>query len=125
MLCVLDAIKLGKKKGNSKGRETIPRYWITIGKDVVWDFPGMFLSDEASPDYIDRWTVKQTYHYRDNYTWIAETIRAYIDTPREQLLTVAFENDKYGLVDVFRAVDRRIGKERRTPYIEKIMVSGE
>jgi len=56
----------GTKKG--KGRETIPRYWITLGKDVVWDFPGMFLDCEASPDYIAQWTVKQTYHYRDNYT---------------------------------------------------------
>jgi len=40
--------------------------------------------------------------------------------PKEQLLTVAFENDKYGLVDIFRAADRRIGKERRAYCIEKI-----
>jgi len=36
------------------------------------------------------------------------------------LLTVEFENDKYGFVDVLRAVDRRIGNEKRKTYIDKL-----
>ena len=108
------------KKG--RGAPYVPRYWVTLGKDIVWDFPAMFLNYEAIPRLnIEPYTIKETYGWDDNYTWIAETIRAYIDTPKEQLLTVKFDRDKYGFVDVLRAVDRRIGKEKRKPYIEKMM----
>jgi len=116
------------KKG--KGREFVPRYLITIGKNIVWDFPNMFINNDSQIDMNHTYTkvvkpnkpfsIKDTYGWSENYTWIAETIRAYIDTPKDQLLTIQFEKDKYGLVDVLRAVDRRIGKEKRKPYIEQI-----
>ena len=109
-----------------KGRESVPRFWITIGKDVVWDFPAMFLEHES----LMRWgdcrpelTIRKSYYHYGNYTWISETIRAYIDTPKADLLTAKFEKDEYGLADVLRAVDRRIGKEKRKPYIGNIRKS--
>ena len=114
--------------GKSKMREMSPRYWITIDKNIVWDFPEQFLECEAiaKTDIIMKgsgrkpFSIKDTYFWSENYTWVAETIRAYIDTPKNQLLTAEFEKDKYGFVDVLRAVDRRIGNEKRKPYVDKL-----
>jgi len=111
-----------------RGREMIPRYWITISKQVVWDFPGMFMNHPAVANvhYADKadgspFTVHDTYFWSDNYTWIADTLREYINTPKALLLT-KFENDKYGLVDVLRSVDRRIGKNKREHYFTEMML---
>ena len=113
-----------------RGREMIPRYWITIGKEVVWDFPNMFMNHPAvaGVGYGEKpngshFTVHDTYFWQDNYTWIADTLREYINTPKHLLLENSFENDKYGLIDVLRSVDRRIGKSRREYYGVKIYES--
>ena len=42
---------------------------------------------------------------------ISEVIKEYIDTPRETLLSRIFERDKWGVIDMFRAVDRRLGRK--------------
>ena len=100
----------GQKNGISKSREMIPRYWITINKEIVWDYPKMFINQESQ--YKD-YTINDTYFYGENYTWIADTLREYIDTPREELLSKVYEKDKYGLVNILRKYDRRISKSIR------------
>lgn len=111
----------GQKNGISKGREMIPRYWITVGtdKDVIWDFPNKFL-DEPSQIKNCYWntdevsnTINNTYFWGDNYTWVAETIRFYLDTPKDKLLTQKYHKDKYGLTEILRKYDRRINKNVR------------
>ena len=93
----------GQDKHNiSKAREAIPRYWITVDGKTIWDFP---------KDFIDE--IKNNYFYWDNYTWVAETIRYYLDTPRSQLLTDTYEKDIYGLTNVLRKYDKRISKKIR------------
>lgn len=112
----------GQRSGISKKQEQIPRYWITIGdsKEIIWDFPNNFLNEESmienpywnvTPDVPN--TIKDTYFWDQNYTWVANLIREYLDTPRDQLLTKEFENDKYGLINVLRKYDRRISKAKR------------
>jgi len=66
-------------------------------------------------------SIRDTYYYIGNYDWITDTIRIYIDLPRASLLTAEFEQDKFGLADILRAVDRRIGNDKRAPYIEKML----
>ena len=109
----------GQKSGISKKQETIPRYWITINKETIWDFPVMFLNEES---LVHPWwkvtedspnTIDNTYFCSDNYTWISDVIRGYIDTPKSELLTVEFEKDKFGLVNILRKYDRRISKNKR------------
>ena len=111
-----------------KGREMIPRFWITIDKETIWDFPNMFL-DELTLANTDGlylvnekrerikegkdFTIKDTYFYEDNYKWVSNVIRGYIDTPKSELLTVEFEKDKFGLVNILRKYDRRISKNKR------------
>lgn len=101
----------GQKNGISKGREMIPRYWITDNNKVIWDFPVMFLDAESQVG--NEYTIRDTYFYGKNYLWIANVIRDYIDTPRDEILTKKFSEDKYGLVDVLRKYDRRISKSIR------------
>jgi len=87
-----------------------PRHWITLDKTVIWDFPGPFLvwkhpDAEKSVQYLDE-------HYLPvgGGSTISNLIRDYIDTPKDELLTTNFDTDHWGLINIFRAADRRIGK---------------
>ena len=79
------------------------RYFITIGKEIVFDYPKEF---------------DTTYKYGFNsYPWnpdisdISDLIEEYIQCPESEILK-HFENDKWGLTDILRVCDRRIGKRR-------------
>lgn len=39
-------------------------------------------------------------------------IREYIDTPVNELFDKIFENDKWGLTDILKAADKRLGKNK-------------
>lgn len=52
------------------------------------------------------------YPYYCDISFISNLIREYIDTPVSDILTRRFENDYWGLTDIFRAADKRIGKRR-------------
>ena len=113
---------------DGKGREMIPRYWITVGDDkkILWDFPNKFMDEiglvRSYQTYLDEypWTDGETYYSRDNYKWVSDLIREYINTPRDKMQTKDFGRD-FGLSNIFRAYDRRIGKEARNIYIGKII----
>ncbi len=72
------------------------RLWIVIGKENVWDFPNDFLDRKWIYEDIEK---------------ISDLIREYIETPHDELLTKQFD-DKYQLVPILRACDRRVGKRR-------------
>lgn len=74
-----------------------PRYWVTIGKEIVYDWPKGY--NKISEDW---YTVDV-----ENISWL---IRAYIDCPVSELLTREF-NDRFGLL-LLQVCDRRIGKRR-------------
>ena len=120
------------------GNSSIPRFYITLNKIIIWDFPKNFP------------IKKVNYHYWQNETNISALIRKYIDAPIEGLLEKTFlqeqiitehhfpkdveyskanptnwdatEEDpnyikvKYnfnlGLTDLFKAADRRLGKDK-------------
>ncbi|WP_299996960.1 hypothetical protein [uncultured Clostridium sp.] len=111
----------GQRSGISKKQESIPRYWITVGdnKEIIWDFPNNFLDERSIAIDKSEWlsekydTIKDTYFWDCNYTWVANLIREYLDTPRDQILIKEFENDKYGLIDILRKYDKRISKTKR------------
>ncbi len=81
------------------GSYTIGRYWITLGKDIIWDVPRDFPDEKT----------KGTYNIVASE--ITEVIRAYLDTPREELLSRTFEADTWGIIDIFRVSDRRLGRK--------------
>ena len=84
------------------GRTDLPRYWITLGNEILWDYPKDFIADETA----------QYYPHGTAISDISILLREYIDTPKEILFEKHFENDKWGLINILRSADRRIGKER-------------
>ena len=95
------------------GRTDLPRYWITLGHETIWDYPRQFI-DTPHPGR----EKPSHYPYGTDISAISELLREYIDTPREQLLSKQFENDHWGLINILRAADRRIGS-RQWPRLMK------
>lgn len=81
------------------GSASVGRYWITMGKTIIWDVPRDFPEERA----------KGTYN--PVASEISEVIKEYLDTPRDALLSRTFNRDRWGLTDLFRAADRRLGRK--------------
>jgi hypothetical protein len=96
---------------SQRGSTNIPRYWITLGKDIIFDYPKDFPEARAS------------YPYLTDVSSISRLIRDYIDTPVDDLLSKQFE-DPWGLIEIFLAADRRIGKRRLRELGEKLSSDG-
>lgn len=81
----------------------LPRYWITVGKDVVFDYPKGF-------------DTNSLYGY-NSYPWdgvienISNSIENYLQTPKG-LLMHSFDSDITGITNILRVCDKRIGKRR-------------
>lgn len=52
------------------------------------------------------------YPYGNDISDIGELIREYIDTPKEELFAKHFDADEWGLANILKAADKRIGKRR-------------
>ena len=92
---------------SSRGTTDIPRYWITVNKQVVWDYPKDFIHNTES----QRSDLKY-YPYVTDISEISSLIRENIDTLKDELLSKDFNNDHWGLTYILKAIDRRIGKRR-------------
>ena len=91
---------------SQRGSTDLPRYWITIGKDIIFDYPKQFLSDKGN----------ENYPYVTQISDISDLIRQYIDCPVNLLPEKHFENDLWGLTDILKAVDKRLGKGKLNAY---------
>lgn len=90
-----------------------PRYWITIGKEIVFDYPKDFTDKSGHvPHHYEFVSQQADYPYYCDASYISNLIREYIDMPVADILTRCFENDYWGLTDIFRAADKRIGQRR-------------
>ena len=52
------------------------------------------------------------YPYNSDIRDISHLIREYIDTPKTELMNKHFENDYWGLINILKAADKRIGYRR-------------
>ena len=101
------------------GSMRYPRYFVMLGKEIIWDFPKDFEIRNVEPGY---WAGN---------TNISELIREYIDTPIEEIFGKNFEYENliietspwsksdsqkisipYRLTELFIAADRRLGKQK-------------
>ncbi len=98
---------------SQRGSSNCPRYWITIGKEIIWDYPKDFI-DKTHPNR----TNPKWYPYGTDIPDISNLIRDYIDTSKNEIMTKTFENDYWGLINILRAADKRIGT-RRLPELKK------
>ncbi len=93
-----------RRMQSQRGSTAIPRYWITIGKEVVWDYPKYFK--------IDKTKVNENYPYETEIGTISDVIREYIDSQKEGLIQKVFKNDLWGLTEILKVCDRRTGKRQ-------------
>lgn len=84
---------------NHYGRR-MPRYFITIGKDIIFDYP--------KDMNLER---KRKSLWASDADEISDLIEEYIQRPRDALLA-EFPNDEWELTDILLACDRRMGKRR-------------
>ncbi len=94
---------------SKRGSTDLPRYWITLEKEIIWDYPKDFIDKDSSHNYP----------YEHDISEISNLIREYIDTPKDILLNKEFENDKWGLIEILIAIDRRTGKRQFKGLLEK------
>ena len=96
------------------GSTDLPRYWITLGKDIIFDYPSDFIAkDENGVSFVRDLEGKSKYYpYSSDISDISDFFREYIDTPADKLLDKHFDCDKWGLADILRAADKRIGRRR-------------
>lgn len=88
----------------------LPRYFITLGDEIIFDYPKQFMQQLEH---------LQQYPYYNDASKISEFIREYIDTPTEELLDKNFDTDRWQLADILKAADRRIGQRRLDELLSK------
>ena len=85
--------------------ELLGVFTCRLGKEVIWNFPRQFVTEDFV--YPDR-EEYDSYSVRD----LNELLRDYLDTPRDVLLQKEFLRDYFGLTNVLKAADRRLGVGR-------------
>ncbi|MBR5372595.1 MAG: hypothetical protein IK130_10325 [Oscillospiraceae bacterium] len=107
-------IHLTKYRMNSSlGATDLPRYWITLNGEIIFDYPKQFVCKDETGTFVKNLNgAKLYYPYQTDIPRISELIREYIDTPKEEVFAKHFENDYWGIINILKAADRRIGKRR-------------
>ena len=92
------------------GSTDLPRYWITLDKEIIFDYPKDFV--KADGTIVNHVGEKFNYPYTTEVSDISNLLREYIETSKEELFDKHFESDKWGLTNILKATDRRIGARR-------------
>jgi len=99
------------------GTTDLPRYWITLDSEIIWDFPKDFVlpgkrGSVGGLKNLSQNKKRRFYPYHPGVSEISQLLREYIDTPKEELYAKHFANDEWGLANILKAADRRIGQRR-------------
>ena len=94
---------------SQRGSAGLPRYWITLDKEIIWEYPKLIFKHPQLGKYIHK---KKAYPHTTDINDISDLIREYIDTPIEELLEKECANDYWGLINILKAADRRFGRRR-------------
>lgn len=107
-------IHISKYRMKSRyGSTDMPRYWITLGNEIIFDYPRQFTDSDSDGNFIKNLNgKKRLYPYDTDISDISDLIREYIDTPKESVFSKHFENDFWGLSNILKASDKRTGKRR-------------
>jgi hypothetical protein len=105
------------RMNSTRGSTNLPRYWITLDKETIWAYPDQFAVSGGGTNRVDQSWIAG-YPHRTDVSDISNLIREYIDTPILELLSKKFSNDHWGLINILRAADRRIG-QRQLPALRR------
>ena len=89
----------------------LPRYWITIDKEIVFDYPKDF-------DTTEKYGFN-SYPWDTDISAISNVIEKYIQCPQAELLA-GFEDDRWNITDIFLACDKRVGRRRLKGLKERV-----
>lgn len=80
-------------------------FTIRLGKAVIWNFPSQFVVWKTGyPDGGNHYS----YSVRDPNG----ILRDYLDTPKDGLLKNEFALDYFGMANILKSANRRLGLER-------------
>ena len=77
---------------------SVGKYWMVLDGETIWEAPRNAGGQAKSGAFNDAASM------------ITELLREYLDVPRDELLTREFSGDRWGIIDLLRSSDRRIGK---------------
>ena len=96
-----------------RGSTDLPRYFITLAGEIIFDYPKDFaLKSGGVKSLAQGGALAKFYPYDSGISDIGELIREYIDTPKDELFKKHFDADEWGLANILKAADKRIGKKR-------------
>ena len=95
-----------------RGGTDLPRYFITLAGEIIFDYPKDFVLKSGGVKSLAQGAPTKIYPYGNDISDIGELIREYIDTPKEELFKKHFDADEWGLANILKAADKRIGKRR-------------
>ncbi len=82
-----------------------------LAKEVIWNFPSQFIDWET---YYPDGGNPYSYRVSD----LNGLLRSYLDTPKDSLLFKEFSRDYFGLTNILKAADRRIGLPRLEKHFQ-------
>ena len=91
-----------------RGSTDLPRYFITLAGEIIFDYPKDFALKSGGVKSLAQGALTKIYPYGNDISDIGE----YIDTPKEELFAKHFDADEWGLANILKAADKRIGKRR-------------
>ena len=94
------------------GSTDLPRYFITLAGEIIFDYPKDFVLKSGGVKSLAQGALTKIYPYGNDISDIGELIREYIDTPKDELFKKHFGVDEWGLANILKAADKRIGKKR-------------
>lgn len=105
-------LKLNLTVDRGRGGPSIGRYWIRLNGEIVWEAPKR-VSEKLELQEPD-----------SSASEITEILREYIDTSSDEILKRDFPSDRWGVVEMLRAADRRIGKRRLPELLKRTSLDG-
>lgn len=97
---------------SQNGSTDLPRYWITLKDEIIFDYPKQFINKNGAINTMSHDKPNKYYPYVTDISAISDLIQSYIDTPKDDVFDKHFENDYWGLINILKAADRRIGTRR-------------
>lgn len=73
-----------------------PRYWITLDKRKIWDYPADFLAWNHPDVPMPIRYLEEGHLDMGRFKPIADLFREYIDSPKEGLIDKEFADDYWG-----------------------------
>ena len=95
-----------------RGGTDLPRYFITLAGKIIFDYPKDFVLKSGGVKSLAQGALTKIYPYGNDISDIGELIREYIDTPKDELFAKHFDEGGWGLANILKAADKRIGKRR-------------